>query len=275
MNGLVAWEPAIRVGAFAGVLAVMLLWERLAPRRVDITRARRWPENFGLVLVDTLIVRLFARLLPVAVAVAAAERGWGLMNQVTLPAWAAVAFTVIAMDLAIYWQHRVFHRVPWFWRLHRVHHSDIGFDTTTGVRFHPAEIVLSMAWKLVVVVALGAPAAAVIVFEVVLSATSLFNHGNVRMPAGVDRWLRRLIVTPDMHRVHHSSRVEETDSNFGINLSVWDRVFGSYRAQPAAGHEAMEIGLERFRDADAQRLPALLTQPLRGNGVPAPSAEER
>lgn len=272
MNGLIEWEPAIRAGAFVGMLALMMTWERLAPRRVDISRARRWPVNFALVVVDTLIVRLFARLLPVAVALAAEAKGWGLMNQVALPGWASLVVTVVAMDFAIYWQHRAFHRVPWFWRLHRVHHSDTGFDTTTGVRFHPAEIVLSMAWKLLVVVALGAPAAAVIVFEVVLSATSLFNHGNVRMPAVVDRWLRRFIVTPDMHRVHHSSRVEETDSNFGFNLSAWDRLFGSYRAQPAAGHEAMEIGLEMFRDARAQRLPALLAQPLRGDRI---AADER
>lgn len=269
MNALIGWEPAIRVGAFVGVLAVMMTWERLAPRRVDVTRARRWPVNFTLVLVDTLIVRLFARVLPVAVALTAEANGWGLMNQLRLPAWASIPLTVVVMDFAIYWQHRAFHRVPWFWRLHRVHHSDTGFDTTTGVRFHPAEIVLSMGWKLVVVVALGAPAAGVIVFEVVLSATSLFNHGNVRMPAAADRWLRRLIVTPDMHRVHHSSRVDETDSNFGFNLSAWDRLFGSYRAQPAAGHEAMEIGLGGFRDAQAQRLPALLTQPLRPADTPA------
>ena len=197
-----------------------------------------------------------------------------MLNRYDVPLALSVVVTIVGMDFAIYWQHRAFHRVPWFWRMHRVHHSDTGFDTTTGVRFHPAEIVLSLAWKLVVVVALGAPAAGVVAFEVLLSVSSLFNHGNVRLPSGLDRRLRRIIVTPDMHRVHHSSRVEETDSNFGFNLALWDRVFASYRAQPAAGHAGMEIGLEQFRDAASQRFTALLAQPFRADAAPSQNGEQ-
>ncbi|MEO0346617.1 MAG: sterol desaturase family protein [Pseudomonadota bacterium] len=262
MTALPAWEPLVRVGAFIGVLLIMLAWERRAPRRTDIPRRGRWFVNAALVLVDTAIVRLLGPLLPVAVAVVAADRGWGLFHAVAWPLAVTIPLTIVLMDLAIYWQHRLFHRIPLFWRLHRVHHSDTGFDATTGVRFHPAEIVVSLLWKLIVVTALGAPVIGVVVFEIVLSATSLFNHGNVRMPGGVDAALRRVIVTPDMHRVHHSSTVAETDSNFGFNLSLWDRLFGSYRAQPAAGHRDMQIGLKAFRTSADQRLPALLTQPV-------------
>ncbi|MEO0614570.1 MAG: sterol desaturase family protein [Pseudomonadota bacterium] len=257
-----AWEPLVRAAAFFGVLLVMLAWERRAPRRDDIARRGRWFVNGALVLVDTAIVRLLGPLLPVAVAVVAADRGWGLFHALAWPAAVAIPLTVVLMDLAIYWQHRLFHRIPLFWRLHRVHHSDTGFDTTTGVRFHPAEIVVSLLWKLLVVLTLGAPVLGVVVFEIILSATSLFNHGNVRIPLGIDAALRRVIVTPDMHRVHHSSRVSETDSNFGFNLSVWDRWFGSYRAQPEAGHSGMQIGLKAFRTPADQRLTALLAQPV-------------
>ncbi|MEM1438758.1 MAG: sterol desaturase family protein [Pseudomonadota bacterium] len=270
MTDLPAWEPLVRAGAFFGVLLVMLAWERRAPRRTDIPRRGRWFVNGALVLVDTAIVRLLGPLLPVAVAVLAADRGWGLFHAVAWPLVVTVPLTIVLMDLAIYWQHRLFHRIPLFWRLHRVHHSDTGFDTTTGVRFHPAEIIVSLLWKLIVVTALGAPVLGVVIFEIVLSATSLFNHGNVRMPGRVDAALRRVIVTPDMHRVHHSSAVAETDSNFGFNLSVWDRWFGSYRSQPAAGHREMQIGLKAFRTSADQRLPALLAQPV----VP-PSAPTR
>ena len=262
MTSLPAWEPIVRAAAFFGVLLVMLAWERRAPRRKEMPRRGRWFVNGALVIVDTAIARLLGPLLPVAVAVVAADNGWGLLHAVAWPLAVTIPLTIVLMDLAIYWQHRLFHRIPLFWRLHRVHHSDTGFDTTTGVRFHPAEIVVSLFWKLVVVLALGAPVLGVVVFEIILSATSLFNHGNVRIPTGVDAALRRVIVTPDMHRVHHSSKVAETDSNFGFNLSVWDRWFGSYRAQPEAGHDSMQLGLKAFRTPADQRLPALLAQPV-------------
>ena len=203
--------------------------------------------------VDTLLVRILFPTTAVGLALLAEARGFGLFNVVALPAWVAVVASVVILDLAIYLQHVLFHAVPALWRLHRMHHADLEFDVTTGLRFHPIEILLSMLIKFAVVAALGAPALAVLIFEVLLNATSMFNHGNVRIPAGLDRVLRWLVVTPDMHRVHHSILSRETNSNFGFNLPWWDRLFGTYRAQPAAGHEAMTIGIEQFRDAARAR----------------------
>jgi sterol desaturase/sphingolipid hydroxylase (fatty acid hydroxylase superfamily) len=261
---LLASEPLIRLGAFAGVFAAMAAWEIFAPRRDrQLARRRRWPGNIGIVLLDTLLVRLVFPTTAVGLALIAEAQWWGLFHALGLPIWASVPLAVTALDLAIYLQHVLFHAVPALWRLHRMHHADLEFDVTTGARFHPIEILLSMIIKLGAVAALGAPAAAVLVFEVLLNATSMFNHSNVRTPARLDRVLRWIAVTPDMHRVHHSVVARETNSNFGFNLSWWDRLFGTYRDQPAAGHEAMTIGIEQFRDPAEQRLDRMLTQPFR------------
>lgn len=269
MGGIVsAYEVPIRLAVFGGVFALMAIWELLRPRREQaIPRARRWPGNIGVVAIDTLLVRVLFPMTAVGLALTAEARGWGLFNALGLPAWIAVVGSVLILDLAIYLQHVLFHAVPGLWRLHRMHHADLEFDVTTGARFHPIEIVLSMTIKLAVVAALGAPALAVLIFEVLLNATAMFNHSNVRLPEGIDRVLRWLVVTPDMHRVHHSIVVRETNSNFGFNLPWWDRLFGTYRAQPAAGHERMTIGIETFRDPVEQRLDRMLTQPFRnGDG---------
>jgi len=257
-------EPAIRLFAFAGIFAVMAAWEIAAPRRDQrIGRGTRWPSNIGVVVLDTVLVRLLFPTTAVGLALVAEAKGWGLFRALALPIWVSVPLAVLALDLAIYLQHVLFHAVPALWRLHRMHHADLEFDVTTGARFHPIEILLSMGIKLGVVAALGAPAVAVLAFEVLLNATSMFNHSNVRMPARLDRVLRWIVVTPDMHRVHHSIAARETNSNFGFNLPWWDRLFGTYRDQPAAGHEGMTIGIEQFRDPAEQRLDHMLTQPFR------------
>jgi sterol desaturase/sphingolipid hydroxylase (fatty acid hydroxylase superfamily) len=264
MDALLANEPAIRLAAFAGVLATMAVLEALLPRRHRaFGRLRRWPNNLGVVVVNTVVLRLAFPTAAVGVALAAEAHGVGLLPWLGLPYPMAVLAAVVLLDLAIYLQHVLFHAVPALWRLHRMHHADLDFDVTTALRFHPVEILLSMVIKLMVVVALGAPAVAVLVFEVLLNATAMFNHANLRLPALLDRALRPVLVTPDMHRVHHSAVEQETNSNFGFNLALWDRLFGTYRAQPAAGHEAMTIGMEQFRDPGELRLDRMLTQPLR------------
>jgi sterol desaturase/sphingolipid hydroxylase (fatty acid hydroxylase superfamily) len=259
-------ESAIRLGCFAGVLLVMALWEAVAPRRrLRVRRPLRWASNLGLVVLNTLAVRFLVPLGAMGVALAAEERGWGLLPYADVPHWLAVLLAVAVLDLAIYLQHVMFHAVPLLWRLHRVHHADLDFDTTTGVRFHTLEIVLSLGIKAAAVVLLGAPALAVLIFEVLLNATALFNHGNVRLPAWLERPLRWLVVTPEMHRVHHSVLARETNSNFGFNLPWWDFLFGTYRAQPALGHEGMTIGLEQFREERvADRLHWMLLLPFVG-----------
>jgi sterol desaturase/sphingolipid hydroxylase (fatty acid hydroxylase superfamily) len=236
----------------------------LAPRRRQaIGRVARWPSNFGVVIIDTLLVRILFPTSAVGLALLAETKGFGLFNAWPVATWVSIIASVAILDLAIYLQHVLFHAVPALWRLHRMHHADLEFDVTTGARFHPIEIVLSMLIKFAVIGALGAPAVAVLVFEVLLNGTAMFNHSNVRLPARMDRVLRWLIVTPDMHRVHHSVVVRETNSNFGFNLPWWDWIFGTYRPQPAAGHEAMTIGIEQIRDPAEQRLDRMLTQPFR------------
>ena len=261
---LLANEPWIRLLMFGGVLAVMAFWEVLAPRRIQSTgRSTRWPSNLGIVALDTILVRLLIPITAVGLALLVEARGIGLLNWLAVPGWLAVVIAVVVLDLAIYLQHVIFHHVPVLWRLHRMHHADVEIDVTTGLRFHPVEIILSMLIKLAVVAAIGAPALSVLVFEVLLNATSMFNHSNVRLPTRLDAALRWLVVTPDMHRVHHSAIRRETDSNFGFNLPWWDRLFGTYRAQPEAGHTAMIIGLEQFRDPCELRLDRMLSQPFR------------
>jgi len=264
MDSLTIQEPLLRVAVFLAVFVLIAAWEMYAPRReLRFKRRERWPHNLGLLAVNTAMLRLLAPGAAVAVAVAAQTHRWGLLHTSGLPAAVRVVLAVVLLDLAIYAQHVVFHAVPALWRLHRVHHADTDFDVTTGTRFHPIEIALSLVIKCAVVVAIGAPPIAVLAFEVVLNAASMFNHANASLPAGVDRWLRWLVVTPDMHRVHHSSIAQETNSNFGFNLPCWDRLFGTYRARPAAGHEAMNIGLDSFREPRELRLGRLLLQPFR------------
>ena len=270
-DALLASEPAIRLGAFLVVFTIMALWETVAPRRARAHGRRlRWPNNLGIVAVDTVVLRILFPTAAVGMALLAEQRGWGLMNALAAPAWIAVPASVVLLDLAIYLQHVVFHAVPVLWRLHRMHHADLDIDVTTGLRFHPIEIMLSMVIKLAVVTALGVPAVAVLVFEVLLNATSMFNHANLRLPPSVDRALRWILVTPDMHRVHHSVVVAETNSNYGFNLPWWDRLFGTYRDQPAAGHDGMTIGVERFRSPRDLMLDRMLLQPFRSDAGDPP-----
>jgi len=266
---LLGHEAPVRASAFGALLVVMAVWEVLAPRRaLAFSRLRRWASNLGIVVLNSVLVRLVFPLAAVALAGLAQERGWGLLNQYQVPFVAAFLASVVALDLAIYLQHVMFHALPVLWRLHRVHHADPDYDVTTGVRFHPIEIALSMLIKLAAVVLLGPPAAAVMIFEVLLNATAMFNHANVRLPAPLDRMLRVLIVTPDMHRVHHSMEDHETNSNFGFNLSVWDRLFRTYKAQPDAGHERMNIGIRNFRDPRlVSDLPGMLALPFLGGDL--------
>lgn len=258
-------EPLIRLGAFAAVFAAMAVWEVMAPRRVPtVGRVWRWGNNLGVLVVDIIALRLVFPTAAVGVALFAESRGWGALYLLEVPFWLRVALAVLVLDFAIWAQHVMFHAVPALWRLHRMHHADLDFDLTTGLRFHPIEILLSMIIKAGVIVMVGAPALAVLVFEVLLNATSVFNHSNVRMPRTLDRALRWIVVTPDMHRVHHSWYPEETDSNFGFNLPWWDRLLGTYRDQPRDGHEGMTIGINLFRDPAELRLDRMLTQPFRG-----------
>jgi sterol desaturase/sphingolipid hydroxylase (fatty acid hydroxylase superfamily) len=256
-------EIVIRVCFFLSIFAVISIWEILASRRMLTTSKKaRWFSNLVLLSLNPISVRLVFPLLPVSMSILAEERHWGLLNNIGMPYWLKVVMGVIVLDLAIYLQHVLHHSVPLLWRLHMVHHSDLDFDLTTGLRFHPMEIVLSMGIKLMAVAALGPSAPAVLIFEVALNSTSMFNHSNVFLPSGVDRVLRLFVVTPEMHRVHHSVIIRETNSNFGFNVSWGDRLFGTYRAQPANGHEAMTIGVSHIRDPGRLTLPRLIVMPF-------------
>lgn len=249
---------------FLGVLLLMAILEALMPRRRrQIPRFLRWSNNLALVVLDSLLLKLCFPVLAVAMAAVAAENSWGLLNLIDLPLFLALILSVVILDLAIYGQHVVFHLVPPLWRLHRVHHTDLDFDVTTGVRFHPIEILLSMGIKLLLVILLGPPIVAVLIFEILLNASAMFNHSNLKLPLGLDRVLRLFVVTPDMHRVHHSVIVRETNSNYGFFLPWWDRLFGTYIDQPENGHEQMTIGIEEFRRESSQRLDKMLLQPLK------------
>ena len=268
MSWVMSHEPLVRLGFFFGVFAVMAVWELVVPRRqLRAPKGFRWFANLGIMVLGTLVVRILFPAAAVGMALVAANRGWGLLNNLELAPAVSIMVSVLILDLAIYLQHVMFHAVPALWRLHMVHHADIDFDCTTGLRFHPLEIVLSMMIKLAAVALLGPPAVAVILFEVVLNATAIFNHGNVRLPTVVDRVLRWIVVTPDMHRVHHSVKPAETNSNFGFNLPWWDRLLGTYRDQPEDGHEAMTIGLSQFQDRPRQSLPWLLALPFTGRAA--------
>lgn len=266
MDQVFSHEPLIRLVSFAGVLILLSFAEFLFPRRqLAANKPLRWGSNLGLVVVNTVVARLISPLSAVAMAMLAWDGGWGFFPRLDLPYWAVVILAVVALDLIIYLQHVLFHAVPALWRLHMVHHADLDFDVTTGLRFHTVEIVLSLGLKMGAIAALGAPPLAVLIFEVVLNATSMFNHANLRLPVWLDRVLRVFVVTPDMHRVHHSVLVRETNSNFGFNLPWWDFLFGTYRRQPEQGHEGMTIGLKQFRDEkQVDRLPGMLLLPLTG-----------
>ncbi len=266
---ILAVEPALRLSIFIGVLVVMLGWETLFPKRKrSVSRWLRWPNNLALTALNTGLLRVLFPVSAVGLALGLSDRGWGLLNLVELPCWLSVALAVVALDLAIYVQHVVFHAVPLLWRLHRMHHTDLDLDVTSGTRFHPLEMILSMLIKFGVLFVIGPPAVAVLIFEVVLNAMAMFNHANARIPQTLDRVLRMLVVTPDMHRVHHSVIPVETNSNFGFNLSLWDRLFRTYRPQPEAGHTNMVIGLPVFRSPRELWLDRLLVQPLRDTGNP-------
>jgi len=252
----------MRLLAFLGTLAVMALWEFAAPdRRAEIPRLIRWTNNLALVAIDTALVRLLIPILPVAAASWATAQGWGLLSP--LPLWLSIPIAFLLLDLLIWGQHVMMHHVPALWRLHRMHHSDTHLDATTGLRFHPLEILFSTLLKIAAVVILGAPALAVIAFEIALNATALFTHANIRLPDRADSLLRRLIVTPSLHRIHHSVRPEETNSNYGFNLSLWDRLFGTLRHAPQGDPQTMALGVESFRTRREAWLDRLLTQPFR------------
>ncbi len=261
---LIKYEAPLRFGLFASVFAAMAVWEIVAPRRaLSLPKTKRWLANVGILIINSVLIRAVAPAAAVGLALLAEQRGIGLLHSVDWPLPLEITLAVIALDLAIYFQHVTFHAVPLLWRLHRVHHADLDFDVTTGTRFHPIEMLLSMAIKAAAIFVIGAPAVAVLIFEIVLNLTSMFNHSNIRIPEPMDTFLRIFLVTPDMHRVHHSIERAETNSNFGFNLPWWDRLFGTYRPEPAAGHERMAIGVQQFRTPRDLRLDRILLQPFR------------
>ena len=259
-------EPAIRLGFFLGIFVVIALWEVAAPRRaLTVSKALRWSSNLGLVVLNTVVLRLAFPLAAVGVAALGVEHGWGLLNHFQVPFALAVPIAVISLDFVIWVQHVMVHAIPALWRLHRVHHADLDYDLTTGARFHPLEIMLSMLIKFATIAVLGPPVVAVVIFEVMLNATAMFNHGNIGLPAALDRALRWVLVTPDMHRVHHSLEDDETNSNFGFSLTWWDRLFGTYREQARAGQLGMTIGIREHRNPqEVARLDGMLLLPFKG-----------
>ena len=263
---VIAYEAAIRMSFFLGVFALMAFWEVLSPRRRPVlSKMLRWGNNLGLVIFNSILLRFIFPAAAVGVAALASEQGWGLLNYYPLPLWLSLAISLLVMDFVIYLQHILMHAVPILWRLHRVHHADLDYDVTTGARFHPIEIILSMLIKFVTIVALGPTIVALVIFEIVLNAMATFNHANVRLPLRMDHVLRQLIVTPDMHRVHHSVDYDEANSNFGFNLAFWDRWFGTYRDQPRAGHEQMIIGIQNYRTpGEVTWIHGILWLPFRG-----------
>jgi sterol desaturase/sphingolipid hydroxylase (fatty acid hydroxylase superfamily) len=264
---LITHETTIRASLFMGLLGTMILCEFLAPRRVlTLPRKPRWVTNISIVMTDIIVLRLLFPVAAVETAVIAQSRGLGMLNTIDIPVSVQVLIAIVLLDVLIYMQHVLFHLFPWLWRVHRVHHTDLDFDATTAVRFHPVEIILSMLIKMLGVILIGPPVIAVIIYEIILNGIAVFNHSNVDIPVRIDALLRRIIVTPDMHRVHHSVIRTETDSNFGNFLSCWDRFFNTYREQPEARHSGMKIGLTEFRDSQSQRFSSLLLLPFQRSG---------
>lgn len=257
-------ESALRLGTFFGMLIIMGVAETVWPRRqLSSPKSSRWISNLSISFISTALLRLILPLVPSAFAIYCANAGIGLLNTITLPGWAAVLVSVLALDMVIYWQHVWFHKIPVLWKVHRMHHADLDIDTSTGVRFHPIEILASMGIKFAAIALLGPPALAVLIFEVTLNGCALFNHANAKLPTGVDRWLRLLIVTPDMHRVHHSTDMREANMNFGFNFPWWDRMFKTYKPQPDKGHDHMTIGMNIFREKKDGSIRGMLTIPFR------------
>lgn len=259
------YEGQIRMICFLAVLAMVAFGEiRFSRRLLRVSKGRRWFNNLVFIALGSVAVKLVFPLAATGVAVAAVLHNWGLFNYYHLPLWFSVLASLVILDMVIYLQHFMFHAVPLLWRVHMVHHADLDLDVTSGLRFHPIEIVLSMVIKMVVVAALGMPVLAVLIFEIILNATALFNHGNIALPLKLDRYLRLLVVTPDMHRVHHSVFIRETNSNYGFCFPWWDRLFGTYRAQPLGGHTDMTIGLSQFRTVEQVSLAKMLVMPFIG-----------
>jgi sterol desaturase/sphingolipid hydroxylase (fatty acid hydroxylase superfamily) len=258
------YEPIVRFGFFFSIFVLMVLWEMVAPcRKLSASRRLHWFSNVGILVVGTLLLRAVFPLAAVGVAVIAQEQGMGLLPVIPLTDWQAVVLSIMALDLAVYLHHVLFHYLPTLWSLHKVHHADLDFDVTTGLRFHPLEILLSMLGKVAVVLLLGTPPLAVLIFEVLLNATSMFNHGNVRLPTQLDRLLRLFVVTPDMHRIHHSAIPQETNRNYGFNLPWWDYIFGTYRDHPSVSHTKMTIGLSEYQqDLRVEQLHWMLILPF-------------
>ena len=270
-------EGIIRFCVFASIFAIMALSEVFLPRKARTqTRRRRWLTNWSLVIIDTLALRIIFPVLVVGMAAYAETRGWGLLNTLTLPLWLEIAIAILLLDMAVYAQHVASHKIPVLWKFHKVHHADRDIDVTTGARFHPVEIVLSMAYKLICVLLLGPAAVAVFLFEVILNAAAMFNHSNVKLPLVLDRYMRAAIVTPDMHRVHHSIIRRETDSNYGFFLSVWDRLFRTYIDQPKFGHDGVTIGLEEHQSHQPSSLVWSLLLPFKAKAqLPALTLKKR
>lgn len=263
---LLAYEKEVRMAFFFGMLAVIGLWELAAPKRaLTVSKVVRWTNNLGLVFLNSFIIRFLFPAAAVGVAKLASEQGWGLFNYYDVPMWIAIVAAVIIMDFVIYLQHVMVHSIPVLWRLHRVHHADLDYDVTTGSRFHPIEIILSMLIKFATILLLGPSIVAVIIFEIMLNATAMFNHGNIGLPKSIDKVIRWILVTPDMHRVHHSIEDDEANSNFGFSLTWWDRLLGTYREAPRAGQLGMTIGINKFRDEkQVAWLPGMLALPFIG-----------
>jgi sterol desaturase/sphingolipid hydroxylase (fatty acid hydroxylase superfamily) len=262
----------LRFTAFLSIFALLAVAEALWPRRtLSASKPQRWFTNLVIIALNSLVVRFAFPLTPFGLAAMAQTNGWGLFNRFGVHGWPELLASLLLLDLVIYFQHRLFHRTPLFWRLHRMHHTDLDLDVSSGIRFHPVEIALSLIIKMAAVLLLGVAPLSVLLFEILLNATSMFSHTNVRLPLGIDRWLRLLVVTPDMHRVHHSVIPRETDSNFGFNLPWWDRLFSTYRAQPSEGHDLMTIGLREFRELDKLGLRHLLLLPFISNPARKPS----
>lgn len=265
-NFLLDNEIAIRLFFFFSIFAVMAAWEIKLPKR-ELTQSKsvRWINNIGLVVLNSFLLRIIFPTAAIGVAFFAQENGWGLFNYWEIPYFLSVVICIVLMDGAIYLQHALMHAIPMFWRLHRMHHTDMDLDVTSGSRFHPIEIILSMIFKFAFIVALGSPPEAVLIFEILLNGSAMFNHSNVQLPEKIDSALRKVIVTPDMHRIHHSVVEHEANTNFGFALSIWDRMFGTYTEQPEAGHQGMTIGISTFRDKKYLTLPWMLAQPFVGN----------
>lgn len=264
---IVSHEATIRMTFFVGIFVIVALIELAVPRRpLTTSKAGRWFANIGIVIINTVVLRVLVPAGAVGISVWIGRQGWGVFNYMNWPIWIEVILSVILLDFVIYLQHLMFHAVPLLWRFHMMHHADLDYDLTTGTRFHPIEIIISLGIKATAISVLGAPAVGVIIFEILLNGTAMFNHGNFYIPLGIDRILRLMVVTPDMHRVHHSVFPSETNSNFGFNLPWWDRLMGTYRAQPTKGHDGMTIGLNQFRDPARLTLPRIIALPFIGKG---------